>query len=109
MLPRKYRLQKDRNFKYVYQRGKVVSSNNFLIRYLSNKQGNSRIGIVISKKISNKATVRNRLKRQISVIAEDMIDYSNSNYDIIIGVKKLFKDGFSDIKEQLSCLFKKIV
>jgi ribonuclease P protein component len=66
MLPRQERLTKNREFVYVYHRKKSVA-NSLLILYMSNPKRNkeipTRVGFVVGKTVSKRATKRNRAKR----------------------------------------------
>jgi len=63
MLAKKYRLPVQN---FIGQKSRLIKKNPyFALKIFSAAQDFSRFGIVISKKVSKKATVRNRLKRQI--------------------------------------------
>jgi ribonuclease P protein component len=47
----------------------------------------SRIGISISKKVSKKAVVRNRIKRQIRAILRQLLPRLKSGWNIVISVR----------------------
>jgi ribonuclease P protein component len=64
MLPPKHRLTKKTDFQNVYQNGRFLTSKDITISIVNRKDGKeSRFGFVVSKKISTKATDRNRVKR----------------------------------------------
>ena len=58
--PRKYRLGANRNYRYVYRRGKTVSAGHFTLVYMKAKD--LKIGFSVSKKVGN-AVTRNRIRR----------------------------------------------
>jgi ribonuclease P protein component len=73
-LPRAYRLRQRQDFQQVYQKGRRRASTYLSVNVLPSSpqpQGRSgslppsRFGIVISKKVSKKAVVRNRVKRRL--------------------------------------------
>lgn len=64
MLPKKQRLAKNR-IEYILKKGKKKHTHFFTVKYLSTKLPISRFCVITSLKISAKATVRNRLRRQI--------------------------------------------
>jgi ribonuclease P protein component len=73
-LPRAYRLRHRQDFQQVYQKGRRRVSTYLSVNVLPSSpqpQGRSgslppsRFGIVISKKVSKKAVVRNRVKRRL--------------------------------------------
>nr|MBI5455745.1 ribonuclease P protein component [Candidatus Levybacteria bacterium] len=61
----------------------------FNIRISDNKEKESRFGIVVSKKTSKKAVLRNKTKRIIRNIITDNLDKLSKSKDIIIVSKKI--------------------
>lgn len=58
--PRAHRLGKNRNYRYVYRKGKSYPSRNLVLIYLRAKD--LKIGFSVSSKVGN-AVVRNRVRR----------------------------------------------
>ena len=61
-MQRQYRLGPNRQFNYVYRRGKRVSCRELSLLYVKN--GQKRVGFSVSKKVGV-AVVRNRTKRRL--------------------------------------------
>ena len=57
------RLKSTRDFKKVFKEGRKVTSSHFVLYSLSNKLGDSRLGISISSRNIPLSTRRNRIKR----------------------------------------------
>jgi len=57
-------IKKDREFKRVYSQGKYVSDNLFVVCACGNGLTETRVGIVVSKKVGG-AVTRNRIKRWV--------------------------------------------
>lgn len=91
MLGANNRLRLESDYRRVYRVGSRRFSNHFCVTVapLKDPVAQSRFGIVISKKISKKAVVRNGLKRQIaSVVQEFLKDRTNvTTFDAIISPK----------------------
>ena len=67
MLNRINRVKKNKEFSYIYKKGKFYSCKYFYIHYVDTKLPNAKIGISISNKIGN-SVVRSKYKRLISEI-----------------------------------------
>lgn len=90
MLSKENRLSKKDGFKAVYLKGKTyfLKNSGLTLRYAKNSLESSRIGFVVGKKYSNKATERNRLKRQLRGIFQKKLDKIKPGVDIIVSFKK---------------------
>ena len=100
-LPQANRLKHWRDFQEVYQRGKRYSGSYLTLRSLSvmpkSETGateaeitlipSTRIGISIGKKVSKKAVVRNRIKRQIRAAIREVLPQMSGGWKLAIGVK----------------------
>ncbi|MEA5472346.1 ribonuclease P protein component [Spirulina sp. 06S082] len=99
-LPQANRLKHWRDFQEVYQRGKRYSGSYLTLRSLSAaslETGTTeaeiallpptRIGISIGKKVSKKAVVRNRIKRQIRAAIREVLPQMSGGWKLAIGVK----------------------
>jgi ribonuclease P protein component len=64
-MERAQRLRKGTEFDTVYQKGTVTGGPLFVLRHLENGGEVTRWGFAVGKRLSKKATVRNRLKRQM--------------------------------------------
>ncbi len=84
MLVKKFRLTKDKDFKKVFKLGKSFSSRMFKVKTSINGFKFNRYGIVISTKVSKKAVVRNKLKRQIRTIIKNFDKEINNGVDLVI-------------------------
>ena len=106
LLPQANRLRNWRDFKAVYQKGIRRSGHHLTVRGLQlprvlnedslswdNSQVNrlspppTRIGISVSQKVSKKAIVRNRLKRQIRAALRQLLPRLTPGWHVIVGVR----------------------
>lgn len=84
-LPKLLRLKHWQDFQTVYQQGKRYRHSNLLLRVLGNQPGaSSRFGLAVSKKVSKKATERNRLKRQIHAAIICLRPQIKPGFDVVI-------------------------
>lgn len=97
-------VKKNLEFNNIIEKGKKYQNETFYMYIMNNELGINRYGIAISKKIGN-AVIRNRYKRQIKDIIDDL-SIRNINKDIIIIAKSNIKVcDYILIKNSLSKLF----
>lgn len=118
MLAKKFRLSGEKEFKKIYNRGRYIPGSFVGIKYLlTEKQRNRetqekseapKIAIVVSKKINNKATVRNKIKRQIGESIYSVIDKIPASIEMIV-ITKRFSDDFTSLKEDVIGCLRKIM
>ena len=101
-----HRLKKDKQFSYIYKKGKKKSTNNFTLFYLASKFENYKIGYSISKK-QGKACKRNKLKRRLKeIVRKNNLTKNYFNY-IILARENSSQLEFNDIEKEIILLFKK--
>ena len=95
-LPQIHRLKNWRDFRIVYQQGISRHSKHLILRALHNKKDDqqspiipSRLGVSIGKKVSKKAVVRNRIKRQIHGAFLQLRPHVLDDWQIVIVVKPI--------------------
>ena len=99
MLPQTSRIKKKKDFETIFKNSKSFKTNLFIFKIMKNELGLSRFGFVVSKKISTKATVRNKVRRRLSEIMKAESKNIKSGIDlIIVTLSGIEKKEFSDIK-----------
>lgn len=98
MLLLKNRLRKKQEFENVYKKGKSFSYENITLVFVKNDLGYFRAGVVVSGKFSQKATERNKIKRQLRVILQKHSPILAGGIDVVIIPKK--KEGLTYQKLQ---------
>ncbi len=88
MLAQKYRLRKSKDIARVYQRGRYSSGRDFTIKAINNGFSDTRLAIVVSRKVSKSAVVRNRIRRRVSGQIEEAWKTVRPGYDIVITVRE---------------------
>lgn len=102
MLAGRYRLKKQRDIEKVYREGKYGRTDFLIVKALNNNLSIARATIVVSGKISKKATVRNLIRRRISGQLEEMWQTIKPSCDIVITIRDdMSKLSGADIKKQL--------
>jgi ribonuclease P protein component len=108
MYARKYRLHLQKDFERVFHEGRSFYGNCLSIRICESAFLYQRFGIVVSNKVSKKATVRNKVKRRLREILRGNIPNYVMNRDIIVLTKKGIEEySFEQIKQELEMLLKK--
>ena len=89
MIAKKYRFHGYGSLKFVYSKGRVARSKYLAIKFHSNpRRENSRLAVVVSKKVTKKAPARNRIRRRIYEsmrVKWNLINHTPAN-DMIITV-----------------------
>ena len=86
MLKKEYRLTKNKDFDKVFKEGRYYHNQNLLIKCLPNDLAYTRFGILVSTKVSKKAVVRNKIKRQIRAILALQLPFLKSGKDVVFVV-----------------------
>lgn len=108
MLLKANRLAQDRDFKKIFAKGKSFYSANLRVRLAVNKLPDTRFGIVVSTKVSKKATDRNRVKRIIRETIRELISEVKSGFDVVIVAKpSIINLKSSEVIEETKLLLKK--
>ncbi|MEK9130501.1 MAG: ribonuclease P protein component [Patescibacteria group bacterium] len=81
------RLQKDRDIKRVFAKGRNVYDDLTGIKFLANRLPSSRFAIVVGTKVAKTAVARNRLKRQIRAILSKKEPILVPGFDVVILTK----------------------
>lgn len=80
-------LTKEEDFKLLAKKGRPAYSALFGAKVMANKLPESRFGLVISAKVSKKATVRNLIKRRLTEIIRLNLAKIKPGFDVMILVK----------------------
>jgi ribonuclease P protein component len=90
MLPIQNRLRHRRDFSTVYRCGTRRNSAALGLRLYQrdrNASNPSRVGFSISQKISKRAVVRNRIKRQLRAALRQLLPRLKSGWDLVVVVR----------------------
>ncbi len=128
MLPKINRLTKKKDFELVFKKGESIKNDFLIFKILKNHLKESRFGFIVSKKVSGKATVRNKIKRRLRKAVLNhlkeihLIKFSEAEISqkaklfsrvkksvdlIIITLPKIEKKEFSEIQEVINNFFNK--
>lgn len=111
MIPFKYRFHGHNSLRYVYKNGQAVRCRLLTIKYTKNPhRKQSRVAVVISKKILKSAVGRNRIRRRIYEYIRVRLPKINESHDIvfIISSSELLNMPYTEMISQLDQLFEQI-
>lgn len=101
-----HRLKKDKQFTYIYRRGKKVNTEHLTLFSVASKFKTYKIGYVVSKKIG-KANQRNKLKRRMKEIVRTNTYAKDFNNYILLAKQGILDLGFEALKEEIKKVFEK--
>lgn len=108
MLPQENRLKKKKEFEAVFKGGRTLKGKSVFLRYLVNGTDKTKIGFVVSKKISKLAVERNKVKRRM----REIVRFNKKNVRdglsiIIIALPRIKEMKYEEIREDLGNLLNK--
>ena len=106
-MKKKYRIKKAGEFQTIIEHRKFVSCPSFVLYVKARKEEHSRIGISVGKKLGN-AVVRNKTKRQVRMMFQEIYDFDENFDEILIVRKKFLEQSYADNKKDLESLIKKV-
>jgi len=100
VLPKKNRLNKKKDLQKVFRKGKGIKESLLTFKWIYNNSGISRFAFVISKKVSKKAVLRNKIRRRLREKVRLMLPYFKEGIDGVIiansGIEKQKKEKLID-------------
>lgn len=105
-MKKQYRVKKSEEFEKIIKNKKFIVSPGIVLYIKKKEQDHARVGITVKKKIGN-AVVRNKVKRQVRMMIQEIYDF-NENFDSILLIKEKYLDNdFNQNKNILNSLYKK--
>lgn len=87
MLPTKNRLKKRKDFDSVFKKGRGFKEDFLVLKKNKNNLNQSRFGFIVGKRVSKKATVRNKIKRGLSGLIQEKLAKIKKGFDIVLIVQ----------------------
>lgn len=107
-MPGLNRLKKRKDFEKVIAVKRFFEEEFLFLKKRENNLNYSRIGFVVSQKISKKAVIRNKIKRRLREIIRLNLLIIKEGYDIVFFTKKGIENKkFSELKEIVKKLLQK--
>jgi len=125
MLSKNNRIQKKKDIERIFKEGKSFREDLLVLKTVKNNLDASRFGFIVSRKISKKANIRNKIKRRLREIVKSKMKLLKSGTDNLLitlpseargkkkqnffalpGIEK--KESFKALEEIIEKLFKKV-
>jgi ribonuclease P protein component len=87
MLASTNRLKRPRDIANVQRRGRYAVGEELMVKSAKNGLEGSRAVVIVSKKVSKKAVVRNRIRRRLAASLAEQWATVRQGYDIVITVR----------------------
>ncbi len=108
MLAKENRLKKKKDFEDVFKKGKGFKEKFLFLKVRKNDLRTARFAFVVSKKVSNKAVVRNQIKRRLREVTRSKLSQIKPSQDVIVVALPGAEDmDFPQIEIVADKLFKK--
>lgn len=102
MLAPKNRVRSSRDINRVYARGRFGAGGQMTVKTLRTGLPESRLAVVVSRKVSKKAVVRNRIRRRLAALAAELWQTVTPGCDIVVTVRgDLTQASPAELKQQL--------
>ncbi len=102
-------LKKNKEFTFVYHRGKSCAAKHMVLIYFKNKYGGIRTGFSVSKKVG-KAIVRNKIRRRMKECMREllvqMVSGESANL-IFIARAPIVEIKYAEMRKEMRYLLKK--
>ena len=104
-MQRQNRLSQNRQFNYVYRRGKKASCKELSLLYVRSKE--KRIGFSVSKKVGV-AVVRNRTKRRLRECVRPLLPQMRSGLYVFVARPAAAELSFQELNAKVHYLVRKV-
>ena len=105
-MKKQYRIKKSEEFEKIIKNRKFIASPGIVLYIKKKEEKNARVGITVKKKIGN-AVVRNKVKRQIRMMIQEIYDFEEEFDSILLIKEKFLENDFNTNKNVLISLYKK--
>ena len=95
----------NRQFNYVYRRGKRASCKNLSLLFVKNRQ--KRVGFSVSKKVGV-AVVRNRTKRRLRECVRPQLPEMRNGLYVFVARPGIAQQPFAEVQHQVQVLLRKL-
>lgn len=108
MLSAPHRLTASRAYQYVYRRGRSFSGSCLRIHVTKGGSGTTQFGIVVSNRVSKRATERNLLKRRLRAALRTHISTVAQGYlVVVVTTGRALRQPYAALRDELTTLLRR--
>lgn len=108
-MKKEFRVRKNEEFSKIIAVRHSLGSGSFVVYSSPAVLDHARVGLSVSKKLGN-AVCRNKIKRQIRMMLQQVFDFENCRFDLIVIARKSYLDkSYDDNRKDLEKLIKKAI
>jgi ribonuclease P protein component len=107
MFAQKNRIKNKKEFEKIFKKGKGFDSDFLFLKVINNSLEYSRFAVVVSKKVSNKAVIRNKVKRRLrEILKKRLLD--KKGLDIVLIAKPgIEQKDFKELENKADIILKR--
>ncbi|NLC54877.1 MAG: ribonuclease P protein component [Erysipelothrix sp.] len=98
------RIKRADEFQGIIKKRNSELNSKFVIYHVPKQESYARVGVSVGKKLGN-AVLRNKVKRQLRMMIQDIYQKSYSFDSVVIVRSKYFKSDYASNKQELNELF----
>ena len=100
-MQKKYRLKNGRVFNYLHRKGESTANKTLVLVHAPSKYP-LKVGFIVSKKVDNRAVIRNKVRRRLREVFRALIPYLKDNENYIVIARDTCKDAnFEELANNL--------
>ena len=107
MLAKVTKIGKKKDFDVIFKKGKSANGVFLILKFVKNNLKTNRFAFIVSKKVSPKAVVRNKIRRRLFESVKEIKGGLESLDFIFIALPKIKDKNFSEVKTEVEKLLSK--